>query len=107
MRRHRFRWTRDDQVPALVTALRSEVDHPVGRLDDVEIVLDDHERVPGLEQFPKRRQQLGNVVEVEAGRRFVEDVERLSTAMGNQMRRDLDPLRLAPDSVVAGCPNLT
>ena len=89
VRRHRFGWTSDHETPALVAALRSEVNHPVGRLDHVEIVLDDHERVPSLEQFPKGRQQLADVVEVETRRRFVEDVQRPAAAVGCQMRRDL------------------
>ena len=72
-----------------------EVDHPVRGLDDVEVVLDDEQRVPRLEQLAERRQQLRDVVEVQPGRRLVEDVEQAVAAVGRQVRRDLDALRLA------------
>jgi hypothetical protein len=39
-------------------------------------VLDDEQRVAGLEQLAERREQLRDVVEVQAGRRLVEDVEQ-------------------------------
>ena len=59
-----------------LAAFGAEVDDPVGGLDHVEIVLDDEQRVPGFEQLPERGQQLGDVVEVQPGRRLVEDVEQ-------------------------------
>src|SRR5262249_46829434 len=49
----------------------------------------------GLEQLSECRQQLRDVVEVKSGRRLVEDVEQALAAVRRQMRRDLDPLRLA------------
>ena len=48
---------------------------------------------PGLEQFAERRQQLGDVVEVQAGGRLVQDVEQAFAAVRRQVRRNLDPLR--------------
>ena len=65
-----------DDLAAGLAAFGPEIDDVVGGLDDVEVVLDDEQRVPGLEQLPERRQQLGDVVEVQAGRRLVEDVEQ-------------------------------
>ena len=58
-------------------------------------MLDDHERAASLEQFPERRQQLRDVVEVQARGRFVENVEQPLSAARRQVRRDLDTLRLA------------
>ena len=85
-----------------------EIDHPIGRLDHVEIVFDDHDASARLNQPAKRRQQLADVVEVQASSRFVEDVENprlppvalgLRTAevalLGLKMRRQLHALRLA------------
>jgi len=40
--------------PALLAGLRAEVDHPVRALDDVEVVLDDHDRVPASTSRPAR-----------------------------------------------------
>ena len=51
--------------------------------------------VPRLDQLAEGRQQLGDVVEVQAGRRLVEDVEQALAAERGQVRGDLDPLRLA------------
>ena len=64
-------------------------------LIDVEVVLDDHERVARLEQLAERREQLRDVVEMQPGGRLVEDVEQPLAAVRRQMRRDLDALRLA------------
>ena len=35
-------------------ALRADVDHPICRLDDVQVVLDQHDRVPRLDERVKR-----------------------------------------------------
>ena len=62
--------------PPLFAAFGTEIDDPVGDLDHVEVVLDDHQRVAGFEQLAERGEQLGDVVEVQAGGRLVEDVEQ-------------------------------
>src|SRR5580698_2728350 len=64
-----------DDLAALVATLGTEIDEPVGRLDHVEIMLDDDERRAGVEKFAKRSQKFGDVVEVQAGGRLVEDVK--------------------------------
>src|SRR5256885_1062927 len=56
-------------LAALLAALRPHVDDPVGGLDDVEVVLDDDDRVARLLEVLHR-------LEVQAGRRLIEDVER-------------------------------
>ena len=58
-----------------VAALGPEVDDPVGRLDHVEVVLDDDHGVAGLHQAPEHLEQPLHVGEVQAGGRLVEDVE--------------------------------
>jgi hypothetical protein len=83
------------QAPALLPALRPEVDHPVGRLDDVQVVLDDEQRVPRLQQLAEGREQLRDVVEVQPGRRLVENVEHAVAGLRREVRGNLDPLRLA------------
>src|SRR6185437_11099042 len=57
-------------------ALGAKVDQPVGRGDDVEIVLDNQQRMARVEHAPERAQQLGDVVEMQARRRLVEQEER-------------------------------
>ena len=58
-------------------------------------MLDDQQAVAGLQQLAERGEQLGDVVEVQPGRRLVEDVEHAVAGVRRQVRRDLDPLRLA------------
>ena len=84
-----------DDRAAGIAAFRAEIDDVVGGLDDVEIVLDDEQRVAGFEQLLERRQQLRDVVEVQARRRLVEDVEQPLAAVRRKVRGDLDPLRLS------------
>ena len=69
-------------VPPPLAAFRPEVDDPVGRADHVEVVLDDDQRMPGVEQPAERAQQLRDVVEVQAGRRLVEQ-EQLAARRGH------------------------
>jgi hypothetical protein len=48
-----------------------------------------------LDQFVQHFQQLGDVVEVQAGRRFVEQVERAAGGALGQLLGQLDALRLS------------
>ena len=66
-----------DELAARLAALRPEVDHPVGLLDHVEVVLDHDHRVAAVDEPLQRLEQLLDVREVEPRRRLVEDVERL------------------------------
>ncbi len=91
------------QFAALLAAFRPEVDQPVSRADDVEVVLDDDQRVTGLQQAPQRAHQLGDVVEVQARGGLVEEEQRalprsrlLRTLRGlGQEAGQLQALRLA------------
>ena len=65
----------DDTATAIAT-FRAEIDQPIGGLDDFEIVFDDQHRVAGLDQRMQHFQQLAHVLEMQARRRLVEDVER-------------------------------
>ena len=85
---------------AAVAAFRAEVDQPVGRGHHVHVVLDDHERVPGGEQLAEGAHQPGDVVEVQAGRRLVEQEQRaagrrLAARRLGEEAGELQALRLA------------
>jgi hypothetical protein len=84
-----------DDLAAAVAAFGAEIDDPVGGLDDVEIVLDHHHGVALLDQLVQHFQQLGDIVEMQAGGRFVEDVERAAGGALGQLLGELDALRLA------------
>jgi len=62
-----FRGAGDHDLAAADTAFRAEIDDPVGGLDDVEIVLDDDDGVAVITQPVQYRQQLCDVMEVQAG----------------------------------------
>ena len=85
---------RDDQLAAGFAAFGANVDHPVGGLDDVEVVFDHEDRVPRLHEAIEDLEELLNVVEVEPGRGLVEDVERASCRALAQLAGELDALSL-------------
>ncbi len=95
-----------DHLAARIAALGPQVDDPVGRAHDVEVVLDHQERVPGLDEAAERAQQLCDIVEVQTGGRLVEQEQRAARGgllpgrralhgVLRQMARELQPLRLA------------
>src|SRR2546422_11564753 len=85
-----------DHLAPLVAALRTQIDDVVGRLEDVEIVLDDDNRVSSIDQAMKDIEQALDVREVQAGGRLIEDVEGLTGIPPAQLFRQLDPLGFAP-----------
>src|SRR5690606_28150444 len=66
----------DDEFAAAVAAFGAEVEDPVGGLDHLQIVLDDDHGVALVDELVEDFEELGDVVEVEAGGGLVEDVER-------------------------------
>src|SRR5688572_21504875 len=76
----RLRRTLRHDLAALSASLGPQVDDPVGRPDDVEVVLDDDRRVALLDELVQHLEQVAGVVEVQPGRRFVQDVQRASGA---------------------------
>ena len=66
-------------APAATARLGTEIDDVVGALDDFEIVLDHEHAVPLLHQPVEDAHELRHVVEVQPGRRLVEDEERVRT----------------------------
>ena len=96
--------------PPASPAFRPEVDDPVGLGDHVEIVLDDDDRVAGVDQAVQHAHQLLDVGHVQADGRLVEDVERVLVGSGaagpagsvggvgpdlRELGDELDALRLA------------
>jgi hypothetical protein len=56
----------------LVSALRAQVDDPVGCLDDLQVVLDHDDCVAGIGQAVQDMKELADVVEVQPSGRFVQ-----------------------------------
>ena len=104
MRLHVLRRAGAHHFAAGLAPFGAEVDDPVGRADHVEVVLDHDQRMPGVEQLAQRAHQLGDVVEVQAGGRLVEQEQRAPSSPAGwrgaagrlgQEAGQLQPLRLA------------
>ena len=74
------RGPRGNNLPAAFAAFGAEVDYVVGRFDHVRMMFDHDDRIRPVHQFVKNVQELAYVFEMQAGRGFVEYVERLSLA---------------------------
>ena len=81
-----FRCAFEQQLAATVTAFKAEVDQVVRAGDDLQVVLDHQDAVAVLDQVVEGLQQLGDVVEVQARGRLIEDEERglLLLALGEE-----------------------
>src|SRR5699024_2374736 len=84
-----------DDPPAAGAPVGTEVDDVVGRLDDVQVVLDDDHRVPLVDQPVQHLEQLADVLEVQARGRLVQHVDGASVGALVQLGGELDALRLA------------
>ena len=87
--------THGDDLTSARSAFGPEIDHPIGSLDDFEVMLDDQQTAAVLDQPLQRGEQLGDVVEVQPGRGLVEDVQCALAGSLRQMRGQFHPLCLA------------
>ena len=85
----------EHQSAAAGPALGAQVDHPVGALDHVRVVLDHQYGVAAVDQPVQDRQQVPHVGEVQAGGGLVQDVERAPGGRPGQFAGELDALGLA------------
>src|SRR3954465_7371662 len=76
-------------------AFGPHINDPISRLDDVQIVLDDHDGIALIAQPMQDVEQLRYVVEMQSGRRLIEVVQRPSGRTLPQFTRELYPLRFA------------
>ena len=84
-----------DDLAATGAAFRTEVDDPVGSFYYIEIMLDDYDSITLISQPVNHFQQQRDVVEVQAGGRFVEDVQSPTRVALAQFQRKFDALRFA------------
>ncbi len=91
-----------DDFAAALAAIGPEIDDPIRGADQIQVVLDDQQGMPGGEQLAKGLQQLRDVLEVQSGGGLVEQ-EQFTVVRGagdhgpglREMSRQLEPLRLA------------
>jgi hypothetical protein len=98
----RFGGAFGDDPAAAGAAFRAEVEDPVGGLDHVEVVFDDDQGVAGVAEFEEDFEQFGDVVEVQAGGRFVEEVERAAGVFAAEFGGELEALGFAAGEGGAG-----
>ena len=72
----RFRRPGPDDLAAAAAAFRSEIDDPIRGLDDFEIVLDDDDRAPCINQTAESRQEFADVIKMQARCRLVENIKQ-------------------------------
>ena len=94
-----------DDLTASIAAFRPQVNDPIGSLDHVQVVLDDQQRVARGAQLEQDLQQLGDVMEMQAGGGLVEDVQRLAVALRLSSAASFTRWASPPLRVVAGWPS--
>src|SRR5881394_3669633 len=73
---NRFRRSFGHEASALLSRVRSEVDDPVRRANEVEVMFDDNHRMAGIDEPLKSFQEDTNIVEVQPGGRFIKKKKR-------------------------------
>ena len=68
--------TAGNQLSPAGPTLGSQVNQVVRRADDIEIVLDDDDGVPLIDELVQHVEQTTRVLEVQTGGRLVQDVQR-------------------------------
>src|SRR5262245_51656056 len=66
---------RGDDLSSSLAAVRSQVDHPVGGRDDIEVVLDDEHGIAEVGEAMKDGQKAIDIGEVKARSGLVQDIE--------------------------------
>ena len=74
------------------TAFGAEVDDPVGGFDNVQIVFDDQNRVPLIDEAVQNLQQFFDVGKVQAGCRFVKKIQRATGRTLAEFASEFDSL---------------
>ena len=89
-------WTPlEDQLASSLARFRPKIDHPIDHADDLEIVLDDHHRIALVDESIQQIHQLIDIIEVQAGCRFVEHKECFPRRWTDQFGSQFDSLRFA------------
>ena len=92
---HLFRRTLGHDFTACTAALRAKIDNMIGALDQVEVVLNDNDRIARVHQLLQHLDQAVYVCDVQAGSRLVEDIHGLAGAAAGQLVCQLHALGFA------------
>ena len=92
---HVFRSALGDDLAARTAGFGTQVDDPVGRFDDVEIVFDHDDGVAQIDQPIEHVEQLANIIKMQSSCRLIENVNGLAGVGTRQLGGQLDALGLA------------
>src|ERR1043166_6164677 len=73
--RNLFRRTCGHDFSSIISATGSQIDYVISARDDVKVVFDNHNGIPGIGEMIQQFEKLFDVVEMQARRRFIHDVE--------------------------------
>src|SRR5579859_7324728 len=90
-----LRCTGDHDVAACLAAFEAKVDDVISYFDDVEVVLDDDDAVPLIDQTLQNRHESLDIGKMEAGSRLIQDVDGVTLAGPAEFGGELQPLRFA------------
>src|SRR5437764_399139 len=89
-------------MSAFLTRAWSDVDDPIRAGHYAHVVFDDDDRVAGVDEAGELRHQFFDVGGVEAGGRFVEDVEGVGAADSLELGGEFDALGFAAGELGGG-----
>src|SRR5574337_1349261 len=89
-----LRPSRRHDLPPVVSALRAQVNNPVGRFDDLQVVLNHQDGVTDISQAMQDLQELADVMEVQSSGRLIQNIYRPAGPPLAKLPRQLDSLRL-------------
>src|SRR5687768_5825057 len=75
---HVLAFPREHHLTAFPTTSRSEINHPIREVDDIQIVLDHDHSVARIAQLEEQIHQLLDINPVQSRRGFIENVERVT-----------------------------
>ena len=72
---HLFWWTLRHNPAAFFSGFGTQIDDPVRRADDIQVMFDDEQRMAGIDQALENLEQHADVIEVQSSGRLVEQEE--------------------------------
>ena len=78
-----------------ISPFRAEIDDPIGRLDHIQVVLDDHQGISGTDELVECGEQFADIVEMQPGGRFIKNIQRVFGARAGNKGGQLDSLGFA------------
>ncbi len=93
--RNFFRRAAGDDPAAGFAAFGSEIDDPIGGLDDFQIMFDHQHGIAGIDEIMQHLEQQFDIGEMQPGGRLIEQIERAAGAFFDQLAGEFHALGLA------------